>query len=65
MVSIHGWPPEIEERRILGQWEGGFIKGTHVCTATGTLVEQRHVLSWSGNQQNRGLLADPYDPWQY
>lgn len=40
MVSLHDRPPEIDERRVPGHWEGDFIKGAFNRTSVGTLVER-------------------------
>lgn len=40
-VSIENRPPEVEERKISGHWEGDFIMGAMNKSAIGTLVERK------------------------
>lgn len=41
LASIHVRPLEIEDRQMLGRWEGDLIKGKANASAVGTLVERR------------------------
>lgn len=50
-VSIHGRPPEIEERLVPGHWADDFIKGAHHRPSVGTRVERTTLFT-------RGTLAD-------
>ncbi|AJZ57895.1 integrase core domain protein [Paraburkholderia fungorum] len=40
MASIHIRPPEANERRIAGHWEGDLIKGAGNRSAVGTLIDR-------------------------
>ncbi len=59
MVSLHGRPPEVEDRLIPGHWEGGFIKGAFNRSAVGTLVERSSrlvMLVWMENASAAAAL---------
>lgn len=52
MVSIHDWPPEIDERLVSGHWEGDLIKGQGNRSSVGTIVERTTLFTVLAKMEN-------------
>jgi IS30 family transposase len=62
MTSIDERPKEIEERRIVGHWEGDLIAGKNNKSALGTIVERkmRYVMLVKLNNREADHVANRY-----
>ncbi|MEX3547876.1 MAG: IS30 family transposase [Burkholderia sp.] len=58
LISIHDRPAEIDERIVLGHWEGDLIKGARNASSVATLVERTSLFVTLGKMGNATADAE-------